>query len=300
MKTRRLQWGLALSLLAFQLAVSAPQYLSNFSDFAAFPYNTSAYKQGGAFVGCGPTTGAMMFAYFQSVHSLSGLLIDPGVAVDTDLGLNTAWVLHGSAYMKTGADGFGKVDYIESGLETYASDRSFTVKVTIHAGTSYSDPNSPDAAWLNAYGPFGDAWTNDGAFWIKNANGTWKIDPDLFCDFLAARLPLGVPIFLTIDTNADGGGDHWVPLVGYDRAAKQYAFYNTYDTNLHWADIYYMGDPAGKKVNSISMVRTVEFIPTGQPDIAVDASSLNFGRSKSGTTWSSTSPFPTQVRRTSS
>jgi hypothetical protein len=117
---------------------------------------------------------------------------------------------------------------------------------------------------------------NDGAFFVKNPNGTWKIDADAFCDFLSGPLALGVPIFLTIDTNADGGGDHWVPLVGFNRTTKQYAFYNTFDTSLHWADIYYMGDPAGKKVNSISMVRTVELI-LAKPDIAVDWTSWNFG-----------------------
>lgn len=276
MKVQKLQIGLALSLLACQLAVSAPEYIADFSSFPAFPYNTAAYKQGGAFVGCGPTTGAMMFAYFQSVHSLTGLLVDPGVTIQVNEGLNTAWELHGSQYMKTLATGFGDVNNIKSGLEKYANDRGFSLKVVIHVGPSYSNPNSADAAWLNAYGTFGDAWTNDGAFWIKNANGTWKIDAEGFCDFLTDPLSMGIPVFLTIDSDGNGDGDHWVPLVGFDRSAKKYAFYNTYDTALHWADIYYMADPAGHKVNSISMVRTVELI-LADPDIAVDLPSMNFG-----------------------
>jgi hypothetical protein len=279
MQTRKLLCGLAVSLLAFQRAVSAPQYIYDFNQFPAFPYNTAEYQKGGGgpFVGCGPTTGAMMLAYFQTIHSLTGLLVDPGVVLEVDLGLNTAWALHGGTYMKTGADGFGNVNFIKPGLENYAKDRGFELKVVIHVGPSYSDPNSADAAWLNAYGAYGEAWMNDAPFWIKNPNGTWKIDPDLFCDFVAVPLSAGIPIFLTIDTKAAGNGDHWVPLVGYDRTSKQYAFYNTYDTNLHWADIYYMNDPAGHKVNSISMVRTVQFIPSVQPDIAADFTALNFG-----------------------
>ncbi len=273
MKNRITRWGLALSLMAFRTAAAA-DYLADFSQFPAYAYNTVAYLQGGAYVGCGPTTGAMMFAYFQARHSLTGLLTNPGTGADA--GLNTAWALHGQSYMKTQNNGFGDVQYIQSGLEQYAADRGFSLKVTIHASTWYSDPASPDAAWLNAYGPYGDAWMNDGAFWIRNTNSTWTIDPDLFCDFMFMCLGQGVPVFLTIDTNADGGGDHWVALVGYDRTSKQYAFYNTYDTALHWADIYYMGDPAGKRANSISMVRTVELM-LAEPDIAVDWTSWNFG-----------------------
>jgi hypothetical protein len=278
MKNRFIRLGLALSFLVFRSAAAA-DYLADFSLFPAYAYNTVAYLQGGAYVGCGPTTGAMMFGYFQERHSLTGLLTSPGTGANT--GLNTAWALHGQSYMKTGNNGFGDVTYIEPGLEQYAADMGFTLKVTIHASSWYSDPASADAAWLNAYGPYGDAWMNDGAFWIRNANGTWTIDPDLFCDFMAMCLGQGVPVFLTIDTNADGGGDHWVPLVGYDRAAKKYAFYNTYDTALHWADIYYMGDPAGKRANSISMVRTVELM-LAEPDIAVDWMSWDFGSEEIG------------------
>jgi hypothetical protein len=274
MKIRTLCRSLALSLLAFQMAVSA-DYISNFSSFPAYPYNTSSYKQSGAFVGCGPTTGAMILAYFQAVHSLTGLLTNPGTG--TDAGLNTAWALHGQSYMKTDATGFGKVVYIKTGLEQYASGKGFSVKVTIHVGSSYSDPNSSAAAWLNAYGTYGDAWTNDGVFWQNSGTGS-SIDSDKFCDFLAVKFAQGIPIFLTIDTKAAGEGDHWVPMVGYDKSAKKYAYYDTYDTNLHWADIYYSGDPAGKKANSIVMVRTVAYTPpsTGS-DIAVDYPSMNFG-----------------------
>ncbi|MDM7926199.1 MAG: choice-of-anchor D domain-containing protein, partial [bacterium] len=273
MNTRLIRWGFTLSLLAFRPAAAA-DYLADFSQFPAYPYNTVAYMQGGAYVGCGPTTGAMMFAYFQSRHSLTGLLTGPGTGVNA--GLNTAWALHGQAYMKTQADGFGDVKNIKPGLEQYAADRGFSLKVVIHVGPAYSDPNASDAAWLNAYGAYGDAWMNDGAFWVKNPNGTWTIDVNAFCDFMTGPMTQGIPVFLTIDSNGDGGGDHWVALVGFDRSAGRYAFYNTVDASLHWGDIYYCGDPAGHKANSISMVRTVELVPGG-PDISVDWTAVDFG-----------------------
>jgi hypothetical protein len=260
MKTRTIYKSLALSFLACRLAVSTPVYIANSGSFPAYPYNTSSYKQSGAFVGCGPTTGAMIFAYFAAVKSASGLLTSPGTG--TDKGLNTAWALHGSTYMNTQTDGYGSVYNIKSGLEGYAKAKGCTVKVVIHVGTSYSNPSSTDAAWLNAYGSYGDAWTNDGTFWKNTASGS-SIDTDKFCDFAATFLSQGIPIFLTIDTKAAGTGDHWVPMVGYDKSAKQYAYYDTYDTSVHWADIYYSGDPAGKKANSIVMVRTVAYTSGG-------------------------------------
>ena len=258
MKIRTGYWSLALPLLACQLAISAPEYIANFSSFPAYPYNTSSYKQSGAFVGCGPTTGAMMFGYFQAVHSLTGLLTNPGTGVDK--GLNTAWALHGASYMNTDATGLGDVYKIKSGLENYTKSKGYTLKVLIHVSPTYTDPNN--ASW-GAYGTYGDAWNNDGTFWKQNTGSTWSIDSDKFCDFLGTKLSKGIPVFLTIDTKAAGSGDHWVPLVGYDKSAKKYAYYDTYDTSIHWADIYYSGDPAGKKANSIVMVRTVTFTAGG-------------------------------------
>jgi hypothetical protein len=273
MKFRTRYWAPASILLAWQLSISAPVYIANFNSFPAYPYNTSGYKQGGAFVGCGPTTGAMVFGYFQTVRSLTGLLTNPGTGVDN--GLNTAWALHSQTYMKTKDDGFGDVYAIKPGLENYAKSKGYTVKVLIHVSSTYIDPNN--ASW-GAYGSYGDAWTNDGTFWKQNAGNTWSIDSDKFCDYLATPLSQGIPVFLTIDTKAAGSGDHWVPLVGYDKSAKKYAYYDTYDTAVHWADIYYSGDPAGKKANSIVMVRTVAFTSTStNPDIAVNWTSRDFG-----------------------
>jgi hypothetical protein len=198
-------------------------------------------------------------------------LTNPGTGVNT--GLNTAWALHGASYMKTQATGFGNVYDIEPGLERYAMDKGYQLKVTIHVSPLNTDPNNP--TWC-AYGPFGDAWTNDAPFYQKNADNTWKIDADKFCDFMALKLPFGIPIFLTIDSDGNGEGDHWVPMVGYDRATKKYAYYDTYSTTLQWADIYYVLDPAGHKINSISMVRTV-VLSVPQPDIASNPASWSYG-----------------------
>ncbi len=127
MKTWKTIIQIALIVLFFgyaaQVSFSAAVYIKNNSSFPAYPYNTSSYMQGGTYVGCGPTTGAMIMAYYHHVESMSstgGLLTSPGTGVDE--GLNTAWALHGSTYMNTGADGFGSVYNIEPGLENYATN----------------------------------------------------------------------------------------------------------------------------------------------------------------------------------
>ncbi len=247
-------------IFSTHLSLAAPVYIKNYSDFPAYPYNTASYMQGGAYVGCGPTTGAMIMGYFHHVNSLSsttGLLTNPGTGVNE--GLNTAWTLHGSQYMNTQANGFGSVYDIESGIENYSTNRGYNVRVMIHASTTY-DPNSSDANWLNQYGPYGDSWDNDGYFWRKNADGTWDIDANDFCDFVNAKISQGIAIFLTIDTDMDRSGDHWVALVGFDKATSKYAYFDTYSTTLQWADIHYCNAPGPTYDNGISMLRSITYI----------------------------------------
>ncbi|MBN2355618.1 choice-of-anchor D domain-containing protein [candidate division KSB1 bacterium] len=260
---RKQMWSFFLMLLIIliwmQISFAAAVYIKNYSDFPAYPYNTSSYKQNNRYVGCGPTTGAMMFGYFDHIYSLSpGLLTSPVSGVNE--GLQTAWALHGSQYMNTGADGFGSVYNIEPGMENYALSRGYYVKVMIHVSPTYNNPTAPEADWLNDYGPYGESWNNDGTFWIKNADGTYNIDATKFCDFVDPKLAAGVPIFLTIDTNYDKNGDHWVALVGYDRSTLRYYFYDTYSTTIKSAEIHYCAAPGTAKANAISFLRSVSYI----------------------------------------
>jgi len=236
-------------------------YITDFNNFPAYPYNTTSYKQGGAFVGCGPTTGAMIFGYFDHVYD-SDLLHNPVSGVNE--GLGTAWRLHSSSYMNTGANGFGSVLDIEPGLENYADNKGEIVDAMIHVGTDY-DPNSANANWLNDYGPYGSSWNNDGDFWVHNqSNDTWSFDVEKFCDFVEPKLLVGIPIFLTIDTDMDKGGDHWVPLVGFHRTNEEYYYYDTYSTTLRTGPIHYCSAPGAAQDNAISFLRTVTY--TGESE----------------------------------
>ena len=249
-------FSLSICLLigfSYQISTAQPVYINDFGNFPAYPYNTAAYKQDGAYVGCGPTTGAMILGYFEHTFGLEGLLENPVAGVDE--GLDTAWTLHSSQYLDTNDAGFTDQFNIKPGMENYAEDRGHTIKVMIHVSPTF-EPNDPT---YSDYGPYGDGWMNDGDFWMDLGGGNWDIVPDLFCDFVEEKLSSKIPIWLTIDTDGDGGGDHWVPVVAYDRATYQYAYYNTKSTSIQWADISYCAGP-NPGANAIAFIRSVEYL----------------------------------------
>jgi hypothetical protein len=226
---------------------AAPVYIYNLANFPAYPYNTSTYMQSGRYVGCGPTTGAMILAYIQHIYGLSGLLKNPVSGVNE--GLETAWDLHYN-YMHTQSNGLGSVYDIKPGLEQYAASRGYQIRVLAHGSTD----QDPATSWYNDYGVYGDAWINDGYFWV-NSGGVWSINPDLFCDFVGAKLSQGICIFLTVDSDGDGVGDHWVPCVGVDKATDLYYYFDTWSTTIKSATIHYVGTAAW----GISFVRSVQY-----------------------------------------
>ena len=236
-------------------------YIKDFSNFPAYPYNTSSYMSGGAYVGCGPTSGAMYFGYFAYEYSVPGLLTSPGAGVNE--GLQTAWTLHGSAYENTNAAGFGNVLDIKPGLEGYAQSKGYSVKVMIHVSPFYDPASGVDCSSWNAYGAYGDAWTNDGGFWVQpsSPSGKWEIDAAAFCTWANAQLANGTCIQLTVSSSCAATPDHWVPMVGFrddPTNGWQYGCYDTWDTSVQWHDITYVYG-ANPHCWAISTVRTIQW-----------------------------------------
>ncbi len=239
-------------------AFSSQVYIKDYANFPAYPYNTSAYQQGGAFVGCGPTSGAMVLGYFQNENANSNFL-------QNNSGLDTAWMLHGAAYMDTDADGFGSPYDIKPGMENYVSNLSpvvigslqttYSLDVMYHVSSAYDAVN--DGGLTALYGAYGDAWTNDANFYYKDASNNWHINASLFESWANTRLLAGIPIWVTVDSTPDGidGGDHWIPMVGYDDVTNEYAYFNTYDSSVHWAEILYYTDQDPSIVYGITGVR---------------------------------------------
>jgi hypothetical protein len=284
-----------ITIINAQISFAEIVYINDFQNYPIYNYNTSAYMQNGAYVGCGPTTAAMIFGYIDArTPNTFNFLTNNN-------GLDTANSLHGSTYMNTDANGFGSQYNIESGIEKYAADRPWIinsngspfgfeaqrelVNVMLHVSPTNTSPNS---TW-DTYGPFQApgpnypyydsgpvpsfspnasaswrsyaAWTNDANFYYQNSSG-WHINDVLFENWALTRLQNSIPIMLTVDSNGDGSGDHWIPMVGYDSDTHKYAYYNTYDLNLHWADIAYVTEE-GSGAYGISAVRDVIFSGVG-------------------------------------
>ena len=53
-----------------------------------------------------------------------------------------------------------------------------------------------------------------------------------------AEIDAGRPMVLLVDTDSNGGTDHFVTAIGYndDGGTPQYGFYNTWDNDIHWFD----------------------------------------------------------------
>lgn len=65
---------------------------------------------------------------------------------------------------------------------------------------------------------------------IATNRSFWSIS---FEDY-QAEIDAGRPVVLLVDTDGNGGTDHFVTAIGYDDAANEYACYNTWDHNIHW------------------------------------------------------------------
>lgn len=204
------------------------------SDFTGYGFNNGAYQSGGAFVGCGPNVGAMVMAYY-------GVIDDNSADA-----LSAAWDMHHN-YMDTNAAGFGATDKYHHGMENYAYDQGYLLDVTIHVEPTTYDPTG----WTN--------YTNDeigldANFWNT---ATWDINDAAFLAFLASYIDADNPVGVTVDSNSDGGGDHWMIAVGYDIEGNQWAGYNTWDATLHWYDVqsaFIAGNTMG-----IGYARTFDF-----------------------------------------
>ncbi|MDY7010623.1 MAG: hypothetical protein SVV80_07710 [Planctomycetota bacterium] len=60
----------------------------------------------------------------------------------------------------------------------------------------------------------------------------------LTLSMLAAEINAGRPVLLSVDSSGNGQVDHAITAIGYDLINQQYAYYNTYDADIHWADFH--------------------------------------------------------------
>ena len=252
MRIKQIKCGLVFcglflwEMTSLSMAFGVPVYIA---DVPGYGYNSGAYYDASlGYVGCGPTSGVMILDTYDN-RGATGLITDS---------LADAWDMHEN-YMSTNAAGFGSPSDFHFGIEDFAYDHGYIVDAVVHV-----EPTTYIPADWSAYA-MGDDLAADATFWDTT---TWDILVGPFLDFLAAEIDSDRPVSLTVDSDGDGGTDHWLVGVGYDYASGQWAGYNTWDSTLHWYDVesgFLEGNTMG-----VGFVRTFEFLGAipddGDPD----------------------------------
>lgn len=201
------------------------------SAVPAYAYHVSPAPDGqSAIIGCGPTTGAMILGTYWALQPSP---------------LAAARAMGAPGYMNTNAAGYGNSLDFQMGLEEYALDQGYPVDAVVHV-----EPTTFTAANWVGYTE-GPDLAKDATFWNTT---TWDIIDSAFLAFLQAEIDAGRPVSITVDSNGDGGTDHWMVSVGYDLQTGQWAGHNTWDSTLHWYNVesgFIAGNPMG-----IGFVRT--------------------------------------------
>jgi len=182
--------------------------------------------------GCGPASAGMIIGYWDA-HGFPALL--PGNADSQTQAANDMISSQGNW-----VDYCLPVDYDPKLLP----DRSEPPPGDEHPDDSIADfMKTSQSARGNYYG-----WT-----WFSDADDAFtgyvsKAAPTYTCtsrneswstftwETFRAEIDAGRPVMLLVDTDGNGGTDHFVPAFGYDEtgSTRLYACYDTWDTSLHW------------------------------------------------------------------
>jgi Leucine-rich repeat (LRR) protein len=114
-------------------------------------------------------------------------------------------------------------------------------------------------------------------YYANARNVTWGT---FTWDTFKAEIDAGRPVSLLVDTNADGGTDHFITAVGYsaEGSPQQYAALNTWDRNVHWYDFARMnsGQWWGIYGATYFKISTSPLVANDDFDDAINISSLPF------------------------
>jgi hypothetical protein len=117
-------------------------------------------------------------------------------------------------------------------------------------------------SWSDDIGPA----VQDYAFWADTGYSVNTQDlymgTTLDWNSYRAEIDAGRPLVLVVDTDGDGGTDHFVTAIGYDvvDGEQRYGCYNTFNTDLHW---YEFAEIASGQAWGIYGAITFEFFRIG-------------------------------------
>ena len=191
--------------------------------------------------GCGPTAVGMVVGYWDA-HGFPDLV--PGDA-STPTAAVMAMIANDSGNPTCGGSGDHYQDYAcprDDGSPTAIPDRSSTGGA--HASNCVAD--FMRTSWSSAGNCYGWSWGTDvlPAFvnYVRHVapqytpfatNSTFA---GFSWDMYKAEIDAGRPVVLLVDTDGNGGTDHFVTAIGYyeDTGQPQFAIYDTWDYTVHW------------------------------------------------------------------
>ncbi len=203
--------------------------------------------------GCGPTAAGMVVGYWDT-HGFDDLV--PG-----DASTQTATV---DAMIASEGPASNYSDYCEpidsppapikpDKSEPPVGDEHPDDCVADYMKTSQSYHNNYYGwSWFSHVGPAMENYVNalGHSDYLVTVDNLYMHGPStLNWDSYRAEIDAGRPMVFLVDTNGDGGTDHFVTAIGYATAngVPKYACLNTWDTGIHWFDFAPMapGQPWG-------------------------------------------------------
>jgi len=190
--------------------------------------------------GCGPTALGMVIGYWDG-HGCPDLVSGDASAqtpqVNAMIADDHGSAVCNSAYGDHYRDYSCPIDYSPNPIQPDKSSLGGA-----HPSNCVADFMRTSWSGLNNY--FGWSWFNDVepafteyAGYINLSYGpvstSYQFSQFPWSDY-KREIDAGRPVVLLVDTDGNGGTDHFVTGIGYDDATMQYGIYDTWDQNIHW------------------------------------------------------------------
>jgi len=230
--------------------------------------------------GCGPTALGMVIGYYDG-QGYSDL-------IDGDASTQTTNVNNAIANDDHYNDYSLPLDYYPN-LLADLSDLG-------GAHTSDCIGDFMQASWSSENNYWGWSWSNDvgTAFSsyinMQNSSYVTSTSYEYYSDITSWNLFTNEidndrPVVLLVDSDGNGGSDHFVAGIGYDDATNEYAIYDTWDHSIHWYE--WRGVSSGD-LWGVWGFNMLELEPLDPPHITVVPDNYDFGYVEAGSSSSYT------------
>jgi len=193
--------------------------------------------------GCGPTAAGMVIGYWDSNGYED--LISGNSSTQTFFVNQTIASGGNSSNPNPPGSELHYEDYAcpEDAYPNMKTDDYITKSRTPHVDDCLADFMDTSKSTRNNY--YGWSWYSDVCIslkeYVKSVSFNYEVVSynlvwgEFTWENYCREIDANRPVVLLVDTNGDGGTDHFITAIGYDDS-NNYACYNTWDHNIHWYD----------------------------------------------------------------